>query len=186
VREGGETLKRARRILLNVAGALSLALCAATVALWVRSYRAQEQLTWRPGASPRSVHVFAARGSLACTVTDRAEYLPPGEARVSRDRPPRDLYGYWGGLGVARVRGGGFVLLAPTPDRPVGVMVPLAAVAVATAIGPAWAAAARVRRSRRCRRRRAGLCPVCGYDLRATPDRCPECGTVLNPPCTPI
>ncbi|HEV2296466.1 MAG TPA: hypothetical protein VGR35_21660 [Tepidisphaeraceae bacterium] len=39
-----------------------------------------------------------------------------------------------------------------------------------------------VQRLRAQRRPCTGRCARCGYDLRATPERCPECGAVPNPP----
>ncbi len=59
----------------------------------------------------------------------------------------------------------------------------------ATGVAPFWlltavtAALPMVWTTRRLRARRAwtaGCCPSCGYDLRASPERCPECGTIAS------
>jgi hypothetical protein len=52
-------------------------------------------------------------------------------------------------------------------------VVPCWALFVTTATLPAATLAFELRRRRR---RLLGLCPACGYDLRASPGRCPECG----------
>ena len=52
--------------------------------------------------------------------------------------------------------------------------------AIGGVLPAAWLAEVAARRRQRRRLGRAGLCPSCGYDLRASTARCPECGRPIT------
>ncbi|MEA2735244.1 MAG: hypothetical protein QOE14_1695 [Humisphaera sp.] len=167
-----------RRKLFNVAAAVSLVLCAATLAWWVRSCWVSETIG-RVG-EVNVVVLDSVSGTLCLGVT-RAD--PENE-----EPGPRPYY-VWhtapartsspgivsGGTLVrfgARVRMSGF-----------GWVVVPHWVLVLTTLPGACLSLGRMRRSILAKvRRNYGHCPACGYDLRATPDRCPECGAVSEAP----
>jgi hypothetical protein len=169
-----------RRRLFNLAAAISLVLCATTGAMWGRSYAAQDQITIRLGPSPTSIHVFHAHGSVASTVTRSVIYdVPAWRAKVTSSDEPVKLYEYWHSRSPI-VHAGGFSVVGPqSVGEGGGVLVPHWFLLLATAALPALAAR-RVWGRRRARRAGEQPCPTCGYDLRASPDYCPECGAIVE------
>ena len=143
--------------------------------LWGRSYHACDALV-RPGApgdrvgvtSEFGVLVFELEAPLGAAVQPGWEYF---DTPLPRRWPVRT-----GRFGFEAYRGRvtHFVRLPPTTLW--GVAVPHWGVAAVFALLPAWHVLRR--RNELARRRRAadGCCVRCGYDLRATPNICPECG----------
>jgi hypothetical protein len=189
---------------------MSLLLCAATVALWVRS--------WHKGQSiervdpHRRIVVTSMYGVIQLFRWDGV-FQPPSLAVSASSNPPPEAWQkwmYWHGRNVGdtgptdwafvpafsginwwqnagfdafdlqlKPRYNAFALhdwLQPRwSGRARSIALPYWAIAVAFCILPGIVL---LRFIRHTHRSRVGRCPSCGYDLRATPDRCPECGTI--------
>jgi hypothetical protein len=155
-------MTRLPRLLLNTATAASLLLCAAMTGLWAASYR------FPPNRAGGDV--------LNLSRSDPLYWIISARGRVTFCRQTgRDWGTEFPGFHAAGFRYGG--LRGPSGSL-YNLAVPHAFFVAATAALPLARLGATRRARRRDRAARRGLCPTCGYDLRATPDRCPECGAV--------
>ncbi len=187
-----------RRLVLNLTTLLSVVVCVAIASLWVRSYSAGDSmgvhrlsvdLAYRTQVEHSAIGIATGNGRLAFgTLTNGAV------SGSSVQRYPSRWFCDWGGGGLVRYRS--FSGLSPGPfDRqgPLGfdlvvmrhspsgwlMFVPFWFLVLAFALMP-LSRGLLARRAQRRTRLRQGLCPQCGYDLRATADRCPECGLLKN------
>lgn len=179
-----------KRRLFNIAALLSLMLFVATAALWVRSYWAADEIErfderlLADGTGRQSTTAFySSRGYVAWT---EYRYIRPSEffsgiARTTWSHQSgeskwlgktgnwidRRGFGY-GGESRAFVSG--------TITQWRYAWVPNWFLLLLTGLLPT------IRFIHRWRSRRfgPGMCPKCGYDLRATPDLCPECGSIFH------
>jgi hypothetical protein len=180
-------MKRTVHIFLSAMTILSLLLLIGSVILWVRSYTVQDLLLWRraDGArytqtAPGFVVLAEETASLAGWKADAyglkyshepANHISSVPVRMlTLSVGPRDTWTHrhWAGFAFWRWQS------ADKMYSKTMILVPIWSVAAVTSLLPLG----RLVQGLFCRgRRRSGLCPTCGYDVRATPARCPECGT---------
>ena len=172
--------------LLALCSITSLLLCLTTCALWVRSYFVSDwigRIHYAPGVPNEDHHAYLIVNRGAVTLNwggDPAANFPL--VRWTWERRPADNYFHW------------FAGDAPAPFPAIGIGWDKqrriitgeydASVFVKLEL-PAWLFAiatvffASLNKWTRRHGYADGLCPVCGYDLCATPQRCPECGTSI-------
>jgi hypothetical protein len=182
----------------EVATVLSLLLFVVTVALWVRSYRVSDSIYrsrwWIDGSEHHESAWWLMAGRGRVGIGHRRQrigqpfptYYPSNvnwqaESSWKQARPaevagtPFKPDGLLQHLGF---RYGDFPSspASPSPDNYYREWnAPSWSLLLLTAPLPIVRLGAAIRR----RRARAhGLCPTCGYDLRASPERCPECGAI--------
>lgn len=187
------------RRVLPLVSAVSLLLCAALVVLWERSKTRHDYVCWRSGKTAYSAvssggeiqwtAVHYTYGSSPPRLTTNIFIHDPVEAVIDAiehfDDPAFNLpYGHMSAprSGWTQLFGsetglfnGFHVGSPPVPDyRYSYVAIPHWLLITITALLPVLR---QCRTLTRFRRDHPGICGMCGYDLRATPSRCPECGT---------
>jgi hypothetical protein len=183
--------------ILKVSTMLLVLLCVATFALWVRSKSvedrwvlpgnglrplAENEMTW----SAVSLSSYDGRIMIAKDVFWRRDVCEPPRAVVYTCGSPSALWeAEWAGrghFGLSEAYAPQHIrwdwAASGAPNSAVHLYgVPLWQLLILLAALPTTQfLVALVRFGRAQQRRAAGCCPNCGYDLRATPDRCPECG----------
>ena len=172
---------------------LALIGCLSTCALWARTKHTAESLARHRDAPGRSTSIFICSSNGLVYVhaswrrADVPRDFPVSDARVRWshrrfDHAPnlriamRSAYDSWGfafeqqrsrEVSWSSLRWRHYLLLFPHWAVVLALGVP--------ALGLVRPVVSHARNRRRARR---GLCLSCGYDLRATPGRCPECGAV--------
>jgi hypothetical protein len=177
-------MRRLPRHLFTLCSALSLLLCVAVGMLWVRSYRVEDTIEYF-GATSGLRQAAASRGVLILceehTVDPKRLYQedpvisPFGLRYLGQDlgerptieNPGADLVFGIGQLRLIRHNG----LSEPWPNIVTTVTCPLWLI-LAVLLIPGLIVGLRIQRRRR--RLTAGRCKRCGYDLRGSPERCPE------------
>jgi hypothetical protein len=167
-----------RRWLFTALSALSIMLFAITALLWVRSYWVNDSFSrYRTGGECYTVE--SCHGAVYVSWTQDAVPLIH-DSWTSTSEPSFEPWE--GGWGVTESRVLPLKVFTFDPSAIVRTSAPVTCVIVSHwflflcfIVTPvSW-----LRSRLRMRRRKVlGLCPSCGYDVRATPERCPECGSV--------